>query len=89
MVMILTGDVDHLVAGVPDSLHYLLLLMDITAVLGIVVAVYAALQWLRGYGAVVARVGYLALGLAGLANFWVAWYFNLIAYLFDNMPRVS
>jgi CubicO group peptidase (beta-lactamase class C family) len=80
LVITLSGDVEEFSYGMPTSAHILMLLMVANVVLGLVVAGMSVRQWLSQSGGTLARLRYSFVALAALANVWICWYFNILAY---------
>lgn len=83
LIITLSSDVEEFSYGMPTSAHILMLLMVANALLGIVVVGLSARQWLRQSGGALPRLRYSAIALAALANLWICWYFNILAYPFQ------
>ncbi|MFV2091209.1 MAG: hypothetical protein ACC642_11155, partial [Pseudomonadales bacterium] len=79
----LSGDVEEFTFGVPLATHINLLLMNVNILIGVAVIVFSVRQWSTGVGAFAARTRYSALAVAAIAYTWIAYYFNLIGYLFS------
>ena len=82
LVLILTGSVDEFAYGVPLNVHINLLLINVNMLIGVAVIFFSIRQWLTGIGSLNARFRYSALALAAIVYLWIAYYFNILAYVF-------
>lgn len=82
LVLILTGSVDEFAYGVPLNMHINLLLINVNMLIGVAVIFFSIRQWLTGIGSLNARLRYSALALAAIVYLWIAYYFNILAYVF-------
>jgi len=82
LVLILTGSGDEFGYGVPLNVHIILLLINVNMLIGVAVISFSIRQWVTGIGSLNARLRYSALGLAAIIYLWIAYYFNLLAYMF-------
>ena len=82
LVLILTGDTDEFAYGVPLAAHINLLLINVNMLIGVAVIFFSIRQWVTGIGSLNARLRYSALALAAIVYLWIAYYFNLLAYMF-------
>ena len=83
LVLILTGSVDEFAYGVPLNVHINLLLINVNMLIGVAVIFFSIRQWLTGIGSLNARLRYSALALAAIVYLWIAYYFNILAYVFS------
>ena len=79
---LLSGDLDEFALGMPPAANFNLLMMNVNVLIGITVIGLSGRQWIKGSGAVAARVRYSALAFAAAISLWMAWYFNMLTYLF-------
>ena len=82
LVLILTGSVDEFAYGVPLNVHINLLLINVNMLIGVAVIFFSIRQWVTGIGSLNARLRYSALALAAIVYLWIAYYFNILAYVF-------
>jgi hypothetical protein len=82
LVLILTGSGDEFGYGVPLNVHITLLLINVNMLIGVAVIFFSIRQWVTGIGSLNARLRYSALALAAIVYLWIAYYFNLLAYMF-------
>lgn len=82
--IVLTGDVEEFVFGVPTRVLVNVWLLDLNTLLGLVVVGFSGIQWLRDSGTLKMRFSYSLVGLAALINLWVTWYYNLLSHPFSQ-----
>jgi hypothetical protein len=82
LVLILTGDTDEFAYGAPLAVSINLLLINVNMLIGVAVIFFAIRQWVTGIGSSNARLRYSALALAATVYLWIAYYFNLLGYVF-------
>ena len=82
LVLILTGSVDEFAYGVPLNVHINLLLINVNMLIGAAVIFLSIRQWVTGIVSLNARLRYSALALAAIVYLWIAYYFNILAYVF-------
>jgi CubicO group peptidase (beta-lactamase class C family) len=89
LVMVLSGDVEEFVLGVPRNMHILLWIMNLNLILGLYVIWAAAQNWITGIGTPSMRLRFGLVGLMAIINFWVSWYFNILTYPFSGMQVIT
>jgi len=78
----LAGDIDEFALGMPPAANLNLIMMNVNALIGITVVGLSVRQWITGSGGVASRMRYSVLAIAALISLWMAWYFNMLTYLF-------
>jgi hypothetical protein len=63
--------------------HINLLLINVNMLIGVAVIFFAIRQWVTGIGSLNARLRYSTLALAAIVYLWIAYYFNILAYVFS------
>ena len=66
----------------PPAANLNLIMMNVNVLIGIAVIGLSVRQWVNGSGGVASRVRYSALAIAAVVSLWMAWYFNMLTYLF-------
>ena len=89
LVVVLTGDVEEFVLGVPRNMHLVLWVMNFNLIFGIYVIFTAVRNWGVGDGTTSMRIKFSFVALMALINFWVCWYFNILAYPLSAMQVIS
>ncbi|MCH8030008.1 MAG: beta-lactamase family protein [Candidatus Dadabacteria bacterium] len=66
--------------GVPGAMNFLLNIPKLTALLTILVILFARKAWSAGYWETFGRVHYTMVTVAALAFYWMLWYWNLLRF---------
>ena len=74
--LVLGGDLDRFRFGMPAEMNANLVLMNVNAILGTAVIIFAMRQWVSGRGGVAARVRYSVVAVAAAISLWMAYYFK-------------
>ena len=84
LASVLSGDVEEFVFGVPDRVAVNVWLLILNSMLGVAVIIFAVRQWLGGLAGTAVRLRFSLVAVAALINLWVVWYFNILAFPFDQ-----
>ena len=79
---LLSGDLDEFALGMPPAANLNLIMMNVNVLIGIAVIALSVRQWINASGGVASRIRYSVLAIAALISLWMAWYFNMLTYLF-------